>query len=43
MLTDFLELHGDRGYADDRAIVGGLARLDGMPLVVIGQQKGRDT
>ena len=43
MLTDFLELHGDRGYADDRAIVGGLARLDGLPLVVIGQQKGRDT
>ena len=43
MLTDFLELHGDRGYGDDRAIVGGLARLDGLPLVVIGQQKGRDT
>jgi acetyl-CoA carboxylase carboxyl transferase subunit alpha len=43
ILTDFLELHGDRGYADDRAIVGGLARLDGLPLVVIGQQKGRDT
>jgi len=43
MLTEFLELHGDRGYADDRAVVGGLARLDGMRLVVIGQQKGRDT
>ncbi len=43
MLTDFLEMHGDRGYADDRALVGGLARLDGLPLVVIGQQKGRDT
>ena len=43
MLTDFLELHGDRGYADDRAIVAGLARLDGMPLAVLGQQKGRDT
>jgi acetyl-CoA carboxylase carboxyl transferase subunit alpha len=43
MLTDFVELHGDRAYADDRAIVGGLARLDGMPLLVIGQQKGRDT
>lgn len=43
MLTDFLELHGDRAFADDRAIVGGLARLDGMPLVVIGHQKGRDT
>jgi acetyl-CoA carboxylase carboxyl transferase subunit alpha len=43
MLTDFLELHGDRGFADDRAIVGGLAWLEGVPLVVIGQQKGRDT
>ena len=43
MLTDFIELHGDRAYADDKAIVGGLARLEGMPLVVIGQQKGRDT
>ena len=43
MLTDFLELHGDRAFADDRAIVGGLARLEGMPLVVIGHQKGRDT
>ena len=43
MLTDFVELHGDRAFADDRAIVGGLARLEGMPLVVIGHQKGRDT
>ncbi len=43
MLTDFLELHGDRAFADDRAIVGGLARLEGVPLVVIGHQKGRDT
>jgi acetyl-CoA carboxylase carboxyl transferase subunit alpha len=43
MLTDFIEFHGDRGYADDRAVVGGLARLDGMRLLVIGQQKGRDT
>jgi acetyl-CoA carboxylase carboxyl transferase subunit alpha len=42
-LTDFIELHGDRAYADDKAIVGGLARLDGMSLVVIGHQKGRDT
>ncbi len=40
---DFTELHGDRAFADDRAVVGGLAKLDGMPLVVIGQQKGRDT
>jgi len=43
MLTDFIELHGDRAFADDKAIVGGLARLEGKPLVVIGQQKGRDT
>src|SRR3990172_8386398 len=43
MLTDFMELHGDRAFSDDKAIVGGLARLDGMGLVVIGHQKGRDT
>ena len=43
VLTDFLELHGDRGFGDDRAVVGGFARLDGMPLIVVGQQKGRDT
>src|SRR5574341_528653 len=43
LMTDFIELHGDRAFADDRAIVGGLARLDGIPLVVIGHQKGRDT
>ena len=43
VLDSFLELHGDRMYADDAAIVGGLARLDGRPLVVIGQQKGRTT
>lgn len=43
MLTDFEELHGDRAFADDKAIVGGLARLDGQPVMVIGQQKGRDT
>ena len=41
--TDFQELHGDRQFADDHAIVGGLARLDGQPVMVIGQQKGRDT
>ncbi len=41
--TEFDELHGDRVYSDDPAIVGGLARLDGQPVVVIGQQKGRDT
>ncbi len=42
-LTDFVELHGDRFYGDDQAIVGGLAKLDGEPIVVIGQQKGRNT
>jgi acetyl-CoA carboxylase carboxyl transferase subunit alpha len=41
--TDFSELHGDRMYADDQAIVGGLARIDGRPIMVIGHQKGRDT
>ena len=43
ILTDFEELHGDRAFADDPAIVGGPARLDGRPVMVIGQQKGRDT
>ena len=43
LMTDFVELHGDRAFGDDKAIVGGLARLNGMPLVVIGHQKGRDT
>lgn len=40
--TDFQELHGDRLYADDRAMVGGLAKLDGEPVMVIGTQKGRE-
>jgi acetyl-CoA carboxylase carboxyl transferase subunit alpha len=43
VFTDFEELHGDRHYADDHAIVGGVARLDDKPVMVIGQQKGRDT
>ncbi|ALP53127.1 acetyl-CoA carboxylase subunit alpha [Candidatus Tenderia electrophaga] len=43
IFTDFEELHGDRAYADDAAIVGGVARLDGNPVMIIGQQKGRDT
>src|SRR6266853_237164 len=43
VFTDFVELHGDRLYRDDPAIVGGTARLDGRAVVVIGQQKGRDT
>lgn len=42
IFTDFEELHGDRHFADDAAIVGGLARLDGRPVMVIGHQKGRD-
>lgn len=43
IFTDFLELHGDRLYRDDPAIVGGWARLDGTSVMVIGHQKGRDT
>lgn len=43
MTTDFIELHGDRCFADDKAIVGGFARLDGKPVFIIGQQKGRNT
>lgn len=43
IFTDFQELHGDRAFADDAALIGGLARLDGMPVMVIGHQKGRDT
>ncbi|MEX0386167.1 acetyl-CoA carboxylase carboxyltransferase subunit alpha [Spiribacter onubensis] len=43
IFTDFEELHGDRAYADDAAIIGGLARLDGDPVMVVGEQKGRDT
>ena len=43
IFTDFEELHGDRMYSDDAALVGGLARLEGRPVMVIGHQKGRDT
>lgn len=43
IFTDFQELAGDRAYADDKAIVAGLARLDRKPVMIIGQQKGRDT
>ena len=43
LFTDFSELHGDRAYADDAAIVGGMARFNGEPVMVIGHQKGRDT
>jgi acetyl-CoA carboxylase carboxyl transferase subunit alpha len=42
LFSDFQELHGDRGFADDPAIVGGLARFNGEPVMVIGHQKGRD-
>ena len=42
LFTDFSELHGDRGFANDHAIVGGLARFNGEPVMVIGHQKGRD-
>jgi acetyl-CoA carboxylase carboxyl transferase subunit alpha len=41
--TDFQQLHGDRAYGDDKAIIGGIARFDGNPVMVIGHQKGRDT
>ncbi len=42
LFTDFEELHGDRAFSDDPAIVGGLARFEGQPVMVIGHQKGRD-
>lgn len=43
LASDFQELHGDRAYADDKSIVGGLARIDGRPVMIIGHQQGRDT
>lgn len=43
IFTDFAEMHGDRHFADDQSIVGGLARLNGVPCMVLGHQKGRDT
>ncbi len=43
IFTDFVEMHGDRHFADDLSIVGGLARLNGVPCMVLGHQKGRDT
>jgi len=43
MTKDFIELHGDRAYRDDHAIVGGFATLDAQTVLIIGQQKGRDT
>ncbi|MCK4647931.1 acetyl-CoA carboxylase carboxyl transferase subunit alpha, partial [bacterium] len=43
IIKDFIELHGDRSFGDDKAIVGGLGRLEGFRVVVVGHQKGRDT
>ncbi|WP_062514020.1 acetyl-CoA carboxylase carboxyl transferase subunit alpha [Halobacillus sp. KGW1] len=43
LFTDFIELHGDRTYGDDAAIVGGIAKFDGTPVTVIGHQRGKDT
>jgi acetyl-CoA carboxylase, carboxyl transferase, alpha subunit len=43
LFTDFIELHGDRAFGDDRALIAGLAKFKGRPVAVIGQQKGRDT
>lgn len=43
MCTDYFELHGDRRFSDDKAMVGGLARIDDVPVMIIGNQKGRDT
>ncbi|MBI1953613.1 MAG: acetyl-CoA carboxylase carboxyltransferase subunit alpha [Candidatus Omnitrophica bacterium] len=43
LMTDFVEIHGDRAFADDKALIGGLARMDGVKLMVVGHQKGRDT
>ena len=43
LFTDFVEMHGDRHFADDLSIVGGLARFNGQPCMVLGHQKGRDT
>ncbi|MCX6831667.1 MAG: acetyl-CoA carboxylase carboxyltransferase subunit alpha, partial [candidate division Zixibacteria bacterium] len=43
IFTDFIELHGDRGFADDKAVVCGFVKLDGQKALVVGQQKGRDT
>ncbi|MGB7234083.1 MAG: acetyl-CoA carboxylase carboxyltransferase subunit alpha [Candidatus Acidiferrum sp.] len=43
LFTDFIELHGDRNYGDDRALITGLAKFQGRPIAVIGHQKGRDT
>ena len=43
MFTDFFECHGDRAFGDDEAIVGGIAKFNGIPVTVIGHQRGKDT
>ncbi len=43
MTENFIEMHGDRAFGDDKAVVGGFATMDGKPVMIIGQQKGRDT
>ena len=43
MTTDFVELHGDRCFSDDKALIGGFAKFDGKSIMIVGQQKGRDT
>lgn len=43
LFTDFIELHGDRGYGDDKALIAGLAKYHGRPVAIVGHQKGRDT
>ena len=43
MFTDFIELHGDRGFADDKAMIAGIGKFRGRPAAIVGQQKGRDT
>ncbi len=43
LMTDFVELHGDRAFSDDKALIGGFAQLDGIKLLIVGHQKGRDT
>ena len=43
LITDFIELHGDRGFGDDKALIAGMGKFNGQPVAVIGHQKGRDT
>ncbi|HCW93412.1 MAG TPA: acetyl-CoA carboxylase carboxyl transferase subunit alpha, partial [Flexistipes sinusarabici] len=43
LFTDFVELHGDRNFRDDPAIIGGMAKFEGEPVVIVGHQKGRNT